>query len=98
AVEIERRRGLDAEANRFGDVARDRLARCVTVETGEKRGAVDADVRRVFEQAVAVEMRLMLEQLIVILPEAPLCAGAFRCLRRQARVFVPGLLARRGAS
>src|SRR5262245_10591296 len=51
------------------DHARSRLGR---IETRAERGDLDADVPRVAEQAVAVERLLMLEELIVILPEPSL--------------------------
>src|SRR5262245_54936888 len=72
AVEKERRRRLDAETHAFSDIARDCLARRIAVETGEEPGAVEADTFGVAEQTVAIEIRLILEQQVVVLPEAPL--------------------------
>ena len=84
-----RGRRLDAErACPRATSAAMRSMRRGIVEAGAERRDVEADVARVAEQAVAVERLLILEQQVVVLPEASELARALRGGRRQAGVGV----------
>ena len=65
-----------------------RVHRGGIVEARPERGDVEPDVARVAKEAVAVERLLMLEEHVVVFPEAPEPAGALGGGRRQARVRV----------
>src|SRR5579885_2964917 len=92
-VDEQRRRRTDADAG--GDVARDARAGLRRVEAGAERWNVQRKVARVAEEAVAIERALVLEERVVVLPEAVLLAGALRRKRRTAGIRMRGAILQR---
>src|SRR5439155_19167633 len=88
AVDEERRRRVDAGAVADVHVLADARPGGGIVETSAKRREVEAEVPRVAEQALALEVLVILEQHVVVLPEPPLVARALRRDRRETGVRV----------
>src|SRR2546430_14206534 len=85
-VEEQRRRGVDAHAVADVDVLPDTRAGGGVVEAAAKRRELEAELTRVAKETFALEMLVVLEEHVVVLPEPSLLAGAFGGDRRETRV------------
>src|SRR6184192_448609 len=85
-VEEQRRRGVDTHAVADVDVLPDARAGGGIVEAAAKRRELEAELTRVAKETFALEMLVVLEEHVVVLPEPSLLAGAFGGDRREARV------------
>ena len=88
AVDIDRRRGADAEPRAHRHAVAHPLGELRRIQTAVESRRVEATVRRVLLERIDLERLLIREQLIVILPELALLAGAVRRLARLERLRV----------
>src|SRR3989442_2682954 len=88
SIEEERRGGVDPDARAGLDVLADARARRRVVEAGSERLHVEPELARVAEEALALEVLVVLEEDVVVLPEPSLPARALGRAGRQAGVGV----------
>src|SRR5207249_11239361 len=87
-VEEERRGGVDPDPRPGLDVLADARARRRVVEARGERLHVEPELARVAEEALALEVLVVLEEDVVVLPEPSLPARALGRAGRQAGVGV----------
>src|SRR5919197_947617 len=83
-IEEERRGAVDSGARSRLDVLADAREGGGIVEAGGERAQIEPELARVAEQALALEVLVVLEEDVVVLPEPLLPAGALRRARREA--------------
>src|SRR2546428_6308431 len=84
AVEEERRGGIDPGARAGLDVLADAREGRGVVQAGCERGQVEPELARVAQEALPLEVLVVLEEDVVVLPEPLLPAGALRRARGEA--------------
>src|SRR5918912_1298950 len=88
AVDVDRRRAVDADALAVEEVALDLLPELPRIERGVEARAVETERRRVELEVVHAERRLVAEEQRDVLPVLPLHARRLRRLGRLERVLV----------
>src|SRR3989441_6388834 len=84
AVEEERRGGIDPGARAGLDVLADAREGRGVVQAGCERGQIEPELARVAEEALPLEVLVVLEEDVVVLPEPLLPGGALRRARGEA--------------